>query len=68
MSDREPNKADCQSAGPHSVAHAPIDKPFVAIEGVRVPDSKMANDLTQLIRDTESDLLFNHSTPGSDAR
>jgi HD domain-containing protein len=29
---------------------------------VKIPDSKMARDLTQLIRDTESDLLFNHST------
>jgi HD domain len=29
---------------------------------VTIPDSKMARELTQLIRDTESDLLFNHST------
>jgi HD superfamily phosphodiesterase len=34
----------------------------VAIDGVRIPDSKMARELTQLIRDTETDLLFNHST------
>jgi hypothetical protein len=32
------------------------------IAGVKIPDSKMARDLTQLIRDTESDLLFHHST------
>lgn len=31
------------------------------IDGVRVPDSKLARDVTQLIRDTESDLLFRHS-------
>jgi hypothetical protein len=62
MSDRESKKTVCQHVGSHSVAHAPIDKPFVAIEDVRIPDSKMANDLTQLIRDTETDLLFNHST------
>jgi hypothetical protein len=30
--------------------------------GVGIPDSKMARDLTQLIRDTESELLFRHST------
>ncbi len=30
--------------------------------GVSIPDSKMARDLTQLIRDTESELLFHHST------
>jgi HD superfamily phosphodiesterase len=32
------------------------------IAGITIPDSKMARDLTQLIRDTESDLLFHHST------
>ena len=32
------------------------------IAGIRIPDSKLARDATQLIRDTESDLLFNHST------
>jgi hypothetical protein len=32
------------------------------IAGINIPDSKMARDLTQLIRDTESDLLFHHST------
>jgi hypothetical protein len=32
------------------------------IAGIKIPDSKMARDLTQFIRDTESDLLFHHST------
>jgi HD superfamily phosphodiesterase len=32
------------------------------ISGVRIPDSKMAREITQLIRDTESGLLFHHST------
>jgi hypothetical protein len=32
------------------------------ISGVSIPDSKMAREVTQLIRDTESDLLFHHST------
>jgi hypothetical protein len=31
------------------------------ISGVRIPDSKLAREMTQLIRDTESDLLFHHS-------
>lgn len=31
------------------------------IDGVRIPDSKLAREVTQLIRDTESDLLFHHS-------
>ena len=30
--------------------------------GMNIPDSKMARELTQLIRDTESELLFHHST------
>jgi hypothetical protein len=32
------------------------------IAGITMPESHMARDLTQLIRDTESDLLFHHST------
>jgi hypothetical protein len=31
------------------------------ISGVRIPDSKLARETTQFIRDTESDLLFHHS-------
>jgi hypothetical protein len=30
--------------------------------GVVIPDSQLAREVTQLIRDTESELLFNHST------
>ena len=32
------------------------------IAGITIPDSKMARGLTQMIRDTESDLLFHHSS------
>ena len=28
---------------------------------VSVPDSKLAREITELVRDTESPLLFNHS-------
>ena len=31
------------------------------IPGVRISDSKIIREVTQLIRDTESDLLFHHS-------
>src|SRR5271168_4864651 len=34
----------------------------VSISGVMVPDSKLAREVTDLVRDTESPLLFNHST------
>jgi HD-GYP domain-containing protein (c-di-GMP phosphodiesterase class II) len=31
------------------------------IFSVKIPDSKMTREVTQLIRDTESELLFSHS-------
>jgi hypothetical protein len=34
----------------------------ILISGVRIPDSKLAQEATELVRDTESPLLFNHST------
>ena len=33
-----------------------------AIHGIRIPDSRMAREATEFIRDTESDLLFHHSS------
>jgi HD superfamily phosphodiesterase len=33
-----------------------------SIEGVSVPDSKLAREITELVRDTESALLFHHSS------
>jgi HD domain len=32
------------------------------IKGISVPDSKLARELTELVRDTESPLLFHHSS------
>jgi hypothetical protein len=34
----------------------------IPISGVTIPDSKLAREATELVRDTESPLLFNHST------
>ena len=34
----------------------------MVIEGINVPDSKLARDITELVRDTESPLLFHHSS------
>jgi hypothetical protein len=34
----------------------------ISVSGVTVPDSKLAREATELVRDTESPLLFNHST------
>jgi hypothetical protein len=35
---------------------------IVAAVDVKIPDSKLAREVTQLIRDTETDLLFDHSS------
>ncbi len=32
------------------------------IEGIGIPDSKLAREVTELVRDTESPLLFHHSS------
>jgi hypothetical protein len=37
------------------------DRTAERIAGIRVPDSAMARAATQLVRDTEDDLLYNHS-------
>jgi hypothetical protein len=35
--------------------------PF-AVDGIAIPDSKLARAITAFVRDTENDLLFNHSS------
>ncbi len=32
------------------------------MENIKIPDSKLARDITELVRDTESPLLFHHSS------
>jgi HD domain len=34
----------------------------ISIEGVTIPDSKLAREVTELVRDTEAPLLFDHSS------
>ena len=34
----------------------------IAIEGIRVPDSKLAREIIELVGDTETPLLFHHSS------
>src|SRR4030081_2306158 len=38
------------------------DEKTCTIEGILVPDSSLAREITQLVRDTESALLFHHSS------
>jgi HD superfamily phosphodiesterase len=35
---------------------------ITTIEGITIPDSKLAHEVTELVRDTESPLLFHHSS------
>jgi HD domain len=65
MPDRQSNETIRHEKGQidHDCAvHEVVGRGSVAIDGVRIPDSRMAQDLRQLVRDTETDLLFNHST------
>jgi hypothetical protein len=32
------------------------------VEGVGIPDTRLAHEITQIVRDTESELLFHHSS------
>src|SRR5882724_6729552 len=32
------------------------------LEGIRIPDTRLAREITQFVRDTESGLLFHHSS------
>lgn len=34
----------------------------LSIDGVSIPDSRLAREITELVRDTESPLLFHHSS------
>jgi HD domain len=34
----------------------------VGLAGIRIPDSRLAREITELVRDTESPLLFHHSS------
>ena len=34
----------------------------IAISGVSIPDSQLAREITEIVRDTASDLLFHHSS------
>jgi hypothetical protein len=34
----------------------------INVDGVTIPDSQLAHEITDLVRDTESPLLFHHSS------
>jgi hypothetical protein len=35
---------------------------MTAVDEISIPDSKIAREITELVRDTESPLLFHHSS------
>ena len=37
-------------------------KASIDLARIRIPDSKLAREITELVRDTESPLLFHHSS------
>jgi hypothetical protein len=39
-----------------------VDPMEFAVDGVAIPDSKLAREITELVRETESPLLFHHSS------
>jgi hypothetical protein len=34
----------------------------IDLAGIRIPDSRLAHEITEIVRDTESELLFSHSS------
>jgi hypothetical protein len=44
------------------VASSASSPKSIAVVGVNIPDSKLAREITELVRDTETALLFNHSS------
>jgi hypothetical protein len=39
-----------------------VTEKTLAVEGIRIPDTGLAREITQFVRDTESALLFHHSS------
>jgi HD domain len=56
---RDFNNAPAFASLTHSYHGATLMSEIIA--GIRIPDSQMAREATQLVRDTEPDLLYHHS-------
>ncbi|HEY4294133.1 HD domain-containing protein [Luteibacter sp.] len=52
---------DAQTPTPAPAAARTFSNVSNEVSGMRLPDSKMARDVTKLVRDAEGDLLFQHS-------
>jgi HD superfamily phosphodiesterase len=47
--------------GRRSTMTLAAERPFT-VEGIRIPDTRLAREITQFVRDSESELLFHHSS------
>src|SRR5438445_502920 len=55
------NPPDRQSLGRRHAMNIDVKMP-IDLAGVRIPDSKLTCEITELVRDTETPLLFHHSS------
>lgn len=53
---------DGQAETPAPQSRQPVSDANDGVSGIRIPDSQMARDAAKLVRDTEGDFLFQHST------
>jgi HD domain len=57
----QPREESLEEAAMHNTSI--VQPPSLTLaSGVAIPDSKMAREITELVRDTENSLLFNHSS------
>src|ERR1700689_5603301 len=56
-----PEKRGLGETAMHKTSIVPSPSLTLA-SGVAIPDSKMAREITEMVRDTENSLLFNHSS------
>jgi hypothetical protein len=52
----------CASAGRPSIIATERHTVMAMVESIGIPDSKLCRQITELVRDTEPELLFNHSS------
>ncbi len=54
--------ANARSESGAAMTHALTKPAAFSIDGIKIPDSKLAGEITELVRDTATDLLFHHSS------
>jgi hypothetical protein len=62
MADPTRRAAIAAALGIESTAPPNEESPMATVDGIGIPDSELCREITELVRDIESDLLFNHSS------